>query len=217
MSPSAPRIWGLALAVALAAGSARGAPPAPWSPERAVAPSADDLGEAVVELERRLAHAEVVHDALGTLQNALADEVGFGARIDCADPSVRSLVARVRAFGQAHRDAAQSARVQRTRLDGIAGSETVRALVLGERAEALDALRTRTDLEIRRQREAASWQWHRIEQRDGIERCASALEEAAGLPGWRTDEHPVAVWVLGDGVQIRSSAQHAAGAVVRGR
>ncbi|MCO4771034.1 MAG: hypothetical protein KDA24_13450 [Deltaproteobacteria bacterium] len=57
----------------------------------------------------------------------------------------------------------------------------MRALVVGELAERLDDLRDRTALQVRRQEEAASWQWHHLEKRDGMESCSPRLTVAAGF------------------------------------
>ncbi len=149
-------------------------------PADLVAPGPEQLAAALDELERRAIWAETVHEALGLLQNELARD-GFG-RLDCRDPAVDSLVARTRAFGAAHRDGAQALRVQLERLDRIEAAETVRGLrstPLGERSAEL---RARADLQIRRQREAASWQWHYTEQREGVERCSHEVRAAEGIP-----------------------------------
>lgn len=184
-----------------------------WTPAQADAPGPAELDRAVAELRWRLARAGVVHEALGRLQNALGDRIGFGGRLDC-EPEVASLLARVRVFGQAHRDAAQSARVQQERVAAIAAQETVRALVIGERADELERLAAAAALEVRRQREAASWQWRTVEKRDGLDRCSPTLAVADGLPGTSAYE-AVAVLVLGEGVRLRPRGEHLPGAVVR--
>jgi len=168
-----------------------------WSPLQRVAPTPDDLLSAVDELERRLDHAAVVHDAVGMLQNALA--AGLDGPLTCDDPAVASLIARARAFGQAHRDAAQSSDVQRRRVDAL--DAALSPLIQGPLADRIDALGRRADLEVARQEEAASWQWRYVEQRDEDETCTPTLAVADGLDGWRRPG-PVAIWVLGEGLRI---------------
>lgn len=174
-----------------------------------------DLDVAVAELESRLARADAVHEALGLVQNALAESAGFDGPIAC-DPAVASLIARARVFGQAHRDAAQSSRVSHQRVQAVAESATVAPLVVGTRARALADLAERADHEVARQRQAAAWQWIYIEQRPGIERCTTPLTETPGLQSpTRTVDQPTAVYVIGEGVQIQ--AGHLPAAVVKRR
>lgn len=182
-----------ALSVAAAAQAA------PWSPLHRIDPTPAELTSAADELERRLDHAAVVHDSLGMLQNALGASAGLTGPLPCDEPAVASLVARSRAFGQAHRDAAQSSDVQRRRMDDLAA--TLAPILRGHLAERIDALRARADLEVARQEEAASWQWRYVEQRDEDATCTPALGVADGLDGWRRPG-PVAVWVLGEGLRV---------------
>ncbi len=167
-----PLVLGLTTGIA-AAGPAR-------HPVDLVAPGPEQLATALDELERRAIWAETVHEALGLLQNELA-QGGFG-RLDCRVPAVDSLVARTRVFGAAHRDGAQALRVQLERLDRLEATETVRGLRSTSLGERSTELRARADLQIRRQREAASWQWHYTEQREGVERCSHEVRAAEGIP-----------------------------------
>ena len=169
-----------------------------WHPLDGVAPGEDELRSALDALEETLVRAEAVHEALGLLQNALAADEYDPLR--CDDPAVASLVARSRVFGAAHRDAAQAARVRLERLTRVMASQTVAELLPGPLGAKGAALQGRAELQVRRQREAASWQWHYLEQRRGIERCGQHVGEAPGFPSpvpGRAADAPVAIWAEG--------------------
>jgi hypothetical protein len=190
--PSARRLLPLALALLFTLGAAP-------SVETQLAPSIEDLDDALLEAERRLARSRAVGTAVGLIQNRFGELRDGERRLPvCEDDELASLVTRSRSFGPAWRDAAQSARVAADRVSIMATRETVASQLDDPRRERLAAV------------EAGAWQqalaaaeagaWHRRYVESSFESCGLTLVPVPGLevPGVRTpDELAAPIAVIG--------------------
>lgn len=143
-----------------------------------LAPTPADLAEGSRLLERRLAEAEALGEAVARLQNAWVSG-GAVSRKGCTATDDLSLAARQLAFGAAWRDAAQAARAQLDRVLHMAASPTVAPLIDALDNERVGSLQAKVAQSTALYAEASAWQARVVGP--AVVRCALALVPAAGL------------------------------------
>ncbi len=135
-----------------------------------VAPTATEAEAQQRVAGEALARAKAIGQGALLIQNALGDERARSKRLAvCSEPEVTSLVARMRAFGAAWRDAVQLARVEVARAQDMAARAGRSAVELVELV----------DQETRRAAEADAW--HRRYIESAFEECGPELEPTAGI------------------------------------
>lgn len=138
------------------------------------APTAAEVQTQHAAAEGAVRRAEAIGDAALLLQNALAPRRAEQQRLPvCKDPAVTSLVARLRLFGPAWRDAAQQARVEVARAADMA----TRAGGAGGGTEGLVA---RSAQQASRAAEADVW--HRQYVESSFAECGPEVTAAPGIP-----------------------------------
>lgn len=181
--------------------------PAMWIPLTAplvaalVAPGPAELRAGTTAMEDRLATADALAEATGRLHGTWGEMLARGAKPDpCADPSVGSLVARSRVFGQAYRDAVQDARAELDRLGRIEAAPTVEPLLDEADRTAFAGYRVRVEHNVSVWLEMAAWQRRFIEP--AATKCAPVLAKTDGVAYFGaivagTEQRAVAVAAIG--------------------
>jgi hypothetical protein len=145
-----------------------------------IAPGPAELRASLQTLEGRLVEAEAVGRAAERLQNAWGTALAAGVRAPCAaDPTAHAVAARVVAFGNAWRDAAQRARAEDERLAGWVASETVAPLLDAETGARVTSARARVQAQADAWMEFVGWQDRYF--RPTATGCAEALSAAPGI------------------------------------
>ncbi len=172
----------------LAPGVAAAPSQGPGADKRWLAPGPALLAEESAALERRLLAAEAVGEAVIRLQNRIGERLAAGAKV-CADPEARELVARVKPFGAAWRDAAQAARAQSERVEHLRQAPTLAPLLDDAERGRLERLHRRAEKTARLFLEARAWQRQHVEPQAsrkgrGAETCPEVPSVGPGLaPG----------------------------------
>lgn len=167
-------------------------------------PSWSDYRAQRSSVRQHLDDAEAHAQAVGLLQNHFAGFRATAEKLDvCGDPQLESLVARLRAFGPAWRDAVQAARAAWARLEATRRSPGVAPLLDVAERLALADLEGRLQHQARACTEAS--QWHRRWVETAFVECGPRLRAAPGLPppGARApgeESAPVAVIGIGGGL-----------------
>jgi hypothetical protein len=185
-----------------------------------LAPGPDDFAR-VLERTRTLAdEAEAIGLALARLHNRYAELNASGkVKQPCQNAEARSILARARVLGAAHRDAVQAARAQRGRLDRVVSAPTVVPALDAIALRAADEIRARITAQERRWYELRAWHHQLLEP--ALKPCSAkvALEVTQGLsppvPCGKGDVCPDAVAIIGTGGgKICPGGQRADGSTV---
>ena len=103
-----------------------------------LAPGPQELAEATSVLRRHLVEADAIARAEARIHNGLAGSLALGQPL-CGDDVSRSLLARSQAFGQAYRDAVQTARADAGRLRRLLAEPTLEPILRPERRAQIEA------------------------------------------------------------------------------
>ncbi len=158
-----------------------------------VAPTPAEARAQRVAAREALERAQAIGQAALLLQNALGAERARSERLAvCSEPGVTSLVARMRAFGAAWRDAVQLARVEVSRAEDMA------ARTGGSVSDLVEQVGRET------QRAAEGDAWHRRYVESAFVECGPKLAawpgiEVPGVPGAGEARLGIAVIGLGGG------------------
>lgn len=162
-----------------------------------LAPTQQELEEALDSAEAASARAQALAEATLLLQNALAPHRAVHRDLPvCEDPAITSLVARVRWFGRAWRDTSQRLRVESDRLERMAIRGTAR-VDPGRVARVAEAAQANAEALAL----ASAWQGTWIET--AFDECSPELADEPGLaePARAAGEErgSVAVFLRGGG------------------
>jgi len=166
-------------------------------------PGPTELTEAVAEATTRVERAEALGHAATRLQNALGERLASARPISCTDPTAQALLARLTVFAPAWRDAAQSARAQRDRLDRIVAAPTVVPVIDQAMLARIEETSRRTEDQATAYQEFRAWDERYLSRE--ARRCAVDLAASPGLevglpvPPDETGR-PVAVVGIGGGL-----------------
>lgn len=147
-----------------------------------LAPGPDDFARALERTTSLVDESEVVGRALERLHNRWAELAVAGKlKSACASDEARSIAARSRVFGAAHRDAVQAARAAGRRLQRILSAPTVVPALDPRAQQRADRVRVRVDDEVRRWVELRAWHHRHVEP--AVKSCAArlVLANVAGL------------------------------------
>ncbi len=144
-------------------------------PLEQLAPTQEELDEALLQGEAALARSQALQEAVLLLQGALGERRGEARRLPvCEEPQVTSLVARSRVFGAAWRDAAQRLRVEADRVGRMAARGTA---VAGAGRVA----RLAEDAATQAESAALAGAWHGTFVETAFKECGPALVATPGL------------------------------------
>lgn len=171
-------------------------------PAADLAPGPAELSAHIERTGAHLARAEALEIAANRLQNTWGARLAAGTLPPkpCTDPELASIAARMSAFGEAWRDAAQSARAEGARLDRAIAAPTVAPLLDESSTAATTALGERVKRQVRAYEEHLAWTRAHVPLRTCPTELSPAPGIASAVPRAKDERRPTAIIGIGGGL-----------------